>query len=287
MLRDFHLSDEDILLMADGELSRRQARHARAHLATCSSCSARLAELESTIADFISLHRNTLDPQLADGSGSGALLRARLAELAQSSRTPWRQRLDMFVHPRTAAACALLLVGLLAGAFLQRQSKLYTTATTSDNAWIPDHTLTPGAVRPVALNEVCSMAHEEVVSDVPDSLREKVFQEYGITSPHPQDYEIDYLVAPGLGGTEDIRNLWPEPSTSSPWNAHVKDALEERLHELVCGGQLDLPTAQQAIATDWITAYKKYLGTPRETSSPNPRLSNGTFRLIAALPFLP
>jgi hypothetical protein len=27
---------------------------------------------------------------------------------------------------------------------------------------------------------------------------------------------------------------------------------------LVCGGQLDLHTAQKAIATDWITAYEKY-----------------------------
>jgi hypothetical protein len=52
----------------------------------------------------------------------------------------------------------------------------------------------------------------------------------------------------------------------SAWNAHVKDALEERLHQLVCDGELDLPTAQRAIATDWITAYKKYLGTDRYVS---------------------
>jgi len=102
------------------------------------------------------------------------------------------------------------------------------------------------------------MPHEQVVSDVPGSLREEVFKEYGIVNPHPEDYEIDYLIAPGLGGTEDIRNLWPEPSTRSQWNAHVKDALEERLHQLVCDGRLDLPTAQRAIARDWISAYKKY-----------------------------
>jgi hypothetical protein len=35
---------------------------------------------------------------------------------------------------------------------------------------------------------------------------------------------------------------------------------------LVCSGSLDLPTAQQAIASDWITAYKKYLGTDRYIS---------------------
>jgi hypothetical protein len=39
--------------------------------------------------------------------------------------------------------------------------------------------------------------------------------------------------------------------------------LEERLHQLVCDGELDLPTAQRDIATDWIVAYKKYFHTDR------------------------
>jgi hypothetical protein len=52
----------------------------------------------------------------------------------------------------------------------------------------------------------------------------------------------------------------------------VKDALERKLHRLVCAGELDLKTAQQAIASNWIEAYKKYVSehppTPaaRETS---------------------
>jgi hypothetical protein len=66
-----------------------------------------------------------------------------------------------------------------------------------------------------------------------------------------------------LGGADDIRNLWPEPYRSTAWNARVKDTLEERLHEMVCAGQLDLPTAQRDIATDWIAAYKKYFHTDR------------------------
>ena len=43
----------------------------------------------------------------------------------------------------------------------------------------------------------------------------------------------------------------------------MKDRLEDKLHELVCSGQLDLKTAQQVIAANWIEAYKKYV-------SPNP-----------------
>src|ERR1700736_4831532 len=57
-----------------------------------------------------------------------------------------------------------------------------------------------------------------------------------------------------------------ESHRTSPWNAQVKDRLENRLHELVCSGQIDLKTAQQDIAADWIGAYKIY-------GSPNPPIS--------------
>ena len=42
-------------------------------------------------------------------------------------------------------------------------------------------------------------------------------------------------------------------------DARVKDKLENRLHELVCAGRLSLPEAQKAIATDWITAYRRFV----------------------------
>ena len=45
-----------------------------------------------------------------------------------------------------------------------------------------------------------------------------------------------------------------------PWNAHVKDKLEDRLHALVCAGRLPLEQAQREIAADWIAAYEKYVG---------------------------
>ncbi len=258
----FHLSDQDILLVLDGEASRRGAKQARAHLAACWLCRSRLAELESTIGDFVTLHRRTLDPQLPAATGSRALLKARLSEAAaQPSTDSWPRFLQIFPHHRAAAYfCVALLISVLGGRLLLKHFQLRSSTDylSLASAAVPDPKLTPGATRPVSIGDVCSMPHEQVVSDVPSSLRQEVFKEYGIVNPRPEDYEIDYLIAPGLGGTEDIRNLWPEPSTSSAWNAHVKDALEERLHQLVCEGRLDLPTAQRAIATDWISAYKKY-----------------------------
>jgi hypothetical protein len=43
----------------------------------------------------------------------------------------------------------------------------------------------------------------------------------------------------------------------------VKDALENRLREMVCDGSLDLAEAQREIAGNWIAAYKKYFQTDR------------------------
>jgi hypothetical protein len=54
----------------------------------------------------------------------------------------------------------------------------------------------------------------------------------------------------------------------------VKDALEDRLHDMVCSGQLDLATAQHDIATNWISAYKKYFHTQNPLSTRSASTSN-------------
>ena len=63
------------------------------------------------------------------------------------------------------------------------------------------------------------------------------------------------------GGSNAVKNLWPQSFQTQPWNAHVKDQLENRLHRLVCVEKVDLNTAQHDIATDWIAAYRKYFHT--------------------------
>ena|SRR5271167_4277602 len=105
------------------------------------------------------------------------------------------------------------------------------------------------------------MNHDDVVRPVPRVLQETVFQEYGMQKPPAANYEIDFLISPGLGGAEDLRNLWPEPRYNTVWNSFVKDQLEEYLHQSVCGGKLSLATVQQDIATNWISAYKEYFHT--------------------------
>jgi hypothetical protein len=127
---------------------------------------------------------------------------------------------------------------------------------------VPDSRLTPGAALLVSRGAVCSQANTKNKA-VPAALRQRVFEEYGIKGAAPQAYEVDYLITPALGGADDIHNLWPHSYSTAAWNARVKDALEDRLREMVCDGNLDLRQAQQEIATDWIAAYKKYFHTDK------------------------
>lgn len=98
---------------------------------------------------------------------------------------------------------------------------------------------------------------------MPRELERAVLKEYGLGSAEVRAYEVDYLITPGLGGADDIHNLWPESNSATIWNAHVKDSLEDHLRDLVCRGEVDLATAQREIAVNWIEAYKKYFHTDR------------------------
>lgn len=102
---------------------------------------------------------------------------------------------------------------------------------------------------------------------MPPEKEEAVFRAYGIHRHAAQAYQVDYLINPQLGGSDALANLWPEPYHATVWNAKAKDALETRLHGMVCSGQINLQAAQQELATDWIAAYKKYFHTLRPVSS--------------------
>lgn len=69
-------------------------------------------------------------------------------------------------------------------------------------------------------------------------------------------HTVDHLIPLSLGGSNSIRNLWPQSTKTSPWNSYVEDALERKLHKVICAGELDLKTAQREIASNWIEAYK-------------------------------
>ncbi|HYI95753.1 MAG TPA: HNH endonuclease [Bryobacteraceae bacterium] len=210
-------------------------------------------ELNSAIAGFIRIHQESIDPTLPPPDGAKALLKLRMAQLSTESLA--RQRYSRIILA-TVAALVIVIVFAIPRALEVRQHSV-------KNQIVPDPSLTPGATLPVTRNEVCSETSIETVRIVPASVARQVFASYGIHEPKPRAYELDYLITPALGGGDNIRNFWPQPYGAPVWNAHVKDALEDRLHRLVCSGELDLATAQRDIAQDWTAAYKKYFVTDR------------------------
>jgi Putative zinc-finger len=266
--KDIHLSDQELLLYADGELSPYRAAQMREHLAACWTCRARATELEGAIADFVHFHQGRVNAQTPRSDGLRSSLKAKLAVAAteQTSRvhlfpgTFWRQ-----------AACACIAL-LIVTAFVWKLRSGYFGLRHRINvamaSALPDRTLTPGYTRPVKLSDLCGSPHAYAPPAEDESMEQTVFHEYGLPVSTSKSYELDYLITPELGGADDVRNLWPEPYGSTDWNAHVKDELEDRLHTMVCDGQIDLATAQRDIATDWIAAYKRYFHT--EAPLPNP-----------------
>jgi anti-sigma factor RsiW len=254
--QEIHPADQELLLYADGELPWRSVARVRAHLAACWGCRSRMAEIEHTIADFMAFHE-TLNTELPPpAAGRRALLKARLHEAAQSAaRVSWWGSLSARSF---ASVCAIaLLLGLGIAGVSWRVAAPRPGAKPQTNL-LPNPRLTPGVTTAAGIAAICSAPHDEVVRPVSAALRQKVFQEYGLRVAQADDYEVDYLISPGLGGADDLKNLWPQPRYDTAWNSFAKDRLEEYLHESVCSGKVDLATAQNELARDWISAYKKH-----------------------------
>jgi len=261
--KESHLSDQDMVQLADGELSGSEKAWAASHLDECWVCRARKQEIEEAIGDFVRSHRDSLDPMLPPISGPRALLKARMAQEASgSARTsqPWPIRFTAVQAAAALALAALVIFAVITG----RRAPHSAASLVAHNVPVsfPEASLTPGAVTMATREQVCN-ATVPKNKVVPAALRRRVFEEYGLISSEPQAYEVDYLITPALGGADDIRNLWPQSYGSAVWNARVKDALEDRLREMVCEGRLDLMSAQEEISSDWIAAYKKYFHTDR------------------------
>jgi hypothetical protein len=122
---------------------------------------------------------------------------------------------------------------------------------------LPDLGCTPGALMAGATkDQVCTPGYASSVRNVPTSVKDQVYAEYGIASRFPGQYEVDHLVSLQLGGSNDIANLWPEAASPTP-GFHEKDQVENYLHDQVCKGMIALPQAQIEIAINWLQVYQR------------------------------
>jgi hypothetical protein len=126
---------------------------------------------------------------------------------------------------------------------------------------LPNPRLTPGAARDVTKDDLCQSRYESFDASVPVTVKGQVFDRYAIRTDAPEAYNVDHLIPVSLGGSNVVTNLWPQP-LAGEWNYDKKNKLESRLYKLVCRGELELKQAQKEIATDWVSAYRKYLSEP-------------------------
>jgi hypothetical protein len=126
------------------------------------------------------------------------------------------------------------------------------------HAILPDPKLTPGDTLPgVTADDVCTPGWSREHRHVAEGLRDRVYAEYGRTRG-PGCCEVDHLIPLELGGSNDMKNLWPQPDDPRPGDGE-KDQLENDLHARVCKDNMPLADAQKCIASNWVECWKKYI----------------------------
>jgi hypothetical protein len=248
---DRHLTDQQILQGLDGELSESRRSLFASHLSSCEACSARWEAIASA-ASAMSVDYRSTNSSTPLVEFSRARLEVSLARAARESNRP------RFVFAPAIAVAAVAVLALAAATY-------FTGATAAGSLpsghrlALPVASITPGATWDVDVEELCSGATR--MRPITAAMRAEVLNAYGVEDVPADQYELDYLITPELGGATDARNLWPQRYQSPVWNARVKDELERLLPQLVCSRTLDLATAQREMASDWIAAYKKYFNT--------------------------
>ena len=89
-------------------------------------------------------------------------------------------------------------------------------------------------------------------------LKKQQLKRLGYKDQKTRDYEEDHRVSLEVGGApKSPKNLWPEPYNGK-WNAHLKDKVENRIHEEICTGQITLKQGRSMLMGDWETVYKHF-----------------------------
>jgi len=126
----------------------------------------------------------------------------------------------------------------------------------------PDRHCSPGAYYSgLSKAVICSPSFRTgTIRNVPETEKFQVEKEYGLAPGHyGRTLEIDHIVSLELGGSNDISNLYPEKANAHP-GYHVKDQLENTLHQMVCAGAITLRAAQRGIASNWEALYQRVFG---------------------------
>lgn len=142
-------------------------------------------------------------------------------------------------------------------------SILSTLSTPNPVPILPNPKLTPGDRLAVTAMDVCSHSYSLRSRNVTASEKRKVFVLYGMTPTKHPDMEVDHATSLCLGGSNSLKNLWPQPMhlnvNGFDLGAVTKDLAENATHKAVCEDRITLAEAQRQEMADWRVLYVRFV----------------------------
>ena len=124
--------------------------------------------------------------------------------------------------------------------------------------YLPPAALTPGDVASTSPALVCEKDYPARARNVTESTKKKVYALHGVDKTKClKGCKIDHLIPLAIGGSNDIKNLWPH-EYGADWTVFEKTRLEVRLRKEVCGGKMPIMEAQQCVAQDWTKCFLRF-----------------------------
>jgi hypothetical protein len=80
---------------------------------------------------------------------------------------------------------------------------------------------------PNAFDDLCKPGHAEIEGKISVQVKSQVFDQVWHTL-NPHRYNVDRLIPPELGGSNSLKNLWPEP-LAGEWAYHMKSRMAIRV----------------------------------------------------------
>lgn len=121
--------------------------------------------------------------------------------------------------------------------------------------------LNPDVTEATVSQTICVAGYTRTVrpaTSYTSGVKAKLLREAGLEESRMSDFELDHIVPLALGGhPRKLSNLELQP-WEGEHGAWRKDALEVRMHNLVCQGDVTLTEAQACIAEDWEACATKY-----------------------------
>ena len=187
-----------------------------------------------------------------------------VADRGRVQRSLW----ESTIARRTSKSSVLVATSIILAATLGLTA--CGAATYSEASGLPNRQLTPGAINPAVTQSnirstICvsgwTATVRPPVSYTNQLKYDQLHSGYNLDGDlNMKDYEEDHIVPLEVGGNpSSTLNLFPEPRKIK-FSSYLKDQLENRMHQLVCSGQITLKAAQAVFLTNWEKGYSQYVG---------------------------